>query len=403
MMDVAVIGWICIAFLVALSPRLLKHASVQPALPGEGGRSLSIVLAVHNEVSRIGPCLQSILRQDHPTFEVIVVDDRSSDGTFDEARKWSTVDHRVRALRIDAMPPGWQGRLYAQSIGVSHAVGEWLLFLSADQRLATPQFLRAMVAEYERRGAQAVSVIGRFVGSRWWERWWLHPMVNNPILWGPILLFQRLRRSSVWLIGALAMRRSTYFAVGGAYAAAICGAGAYDDFGWSRAFSLRHARTAIVYHPALEDHSNWETFSEFWHGVTRWAAGLFTYRSRGWVTAALCAAVILASILGTVRFVLVVGRLQFPDLDTIALASIAPTIGYGYCRWDHRRVAIAGFTCLAGFLVLAVLAGAAWSRVQNRIRWRAQELQIVADLPSQTTTDSKESSQGQKNTSSERQ
>jgi glycosyltransferase involved in cell wall biosynthesis len=384
MTAVAIIAWICIAFLVALSLRQLRQASVRPALPGEGINSLSVVLAVHNEAPRVKACLESILRQDHPEFEVIVVDDRSTDNTLAEVQKLSMDDARVRLFRVDSLPAGWQGRLYAQSIGVSHAVGEWLLFLSADQRLASAEFLRAMVAEYERDGRDAVSVLGRFVGKRWWERWWLHPMVNNPILWGPILLTQRLRTGTVWLLGALAMRRSTYAAVGGACAAALCGAGAYDDFGWSRAFSMRGARTAMVYHPALEDHSSWEGFAEFWHGVIRWAAGLFTYRKGGWVTAASCAVVITLSIYCTGRCLSEALSLRLPDLGTIALALIAPTIGVGYCSWDHRRFGLAGLTFFAGFFVLAVLVGATWARIRNRVRWRAQELRIIAELPAKT-------------------
>jgi len=383
---IAVLVWITITLLVIASLRLLKQVSVRPVGPGEGTSSLSVVLAVHNEASRVGGCLESILVQDHPMFEVIVVDDRSSDQTFSEVQKWSTSDPRVRLVRVDNLAPGWQGRLFAQSIGVSHAGGEWLLFLSADQRLANREFLRAMVAEYERSGLQAISVIGPFVGHRWWERWWLHPIVNNPILWGPILLIQRLRTDAVWLIGALAMRRSTYAAAGGALAAAVCGAGAYDDFGWSRAFSLRRARTAMVYHVALEDHSNWEDFSEFWYGVTRWAAGLFTHRSRGWVTAAMCAAVIIVSIYGTFDCLVKAVSFQLPNLGAVALALVAPTVGVGYCRWDHRRLALAGLTFLAGFLVLAVLGGAFWARVRNRIRWRAQELRIIAELPANSRT-----------------
>jgi len=238
-----------------------------------------------------------------------------------------------------------------------------------------------MVAEYERRGAEAVSVIGRFVGRRWWQRWWLHPMVNNPILWGPVLLLKQLRPNTVWLIGALAMRRTTYADIGGGHAAAICGAGAYDDFGWSRAFGLRRATTAMVYHSALEDHSNWDTFSEFWYGVTRWAAGLFTYRRGGWITAAGCAAVILLGIYGTARFLSDAVSFRSPDLGTTALALIAPTIGAGYCRWDNRRWPLVLLTWLIGFLVLAVLAGATIARIRNRVRWRAQELRIVADTP----------------------
>jgi len=78
--------------------------------------------------------------------------------------------------------------------------------------------------------------------------------------------------------------------------------------------------------------------------------------------------------------------LKLPNLGAVASALIAPTIGVGYCRWDHRRLALAGLTFLAGFLVLAVLGGAFWARLRNRIRWRAQELRIIAELPAKEPT-----------------
>jgi hypothetical protein len=78
--------------------------------------------------------------------------------------------------------------------------------------------------------------------------------------------------------------------------------------------------------------------------------------------------------------------LHFPNLAAIALALIAPTIGVGYCRWDHRHLVLAGLTFLAGFLVLAVLGGAFLARIRNRVRWRAQELRIVAALPPNSRT-----------------
>src|SRR5690606_39934860 len=104
----------------------------------------------------------------------------------------------------------------------------------------------------------------------------------TPLCWGTICLVQEHLPGAIWLIGALGMRRSTYHELGGVRAAALCGSGAYDDLGWSKVVARAGRCGRMVYHPALEDVSNWETFPQFWQGLTRWVAGVFTYRRAGW-------------------------------------------------------------------------------------------------------------------------
>jgi len=208
-LSLAVLVWAVVFAVTRAALRALRAETVRAPRAGEGGSSLSVIVAAHDEETRIGRLVESVLNQDHPDFELIVVDDRSSDRTLEAAREAAAGDSRARLMRLDERPAGWQGRLYAQSVGVLAARGEWLLFLSADQRLIDEDFLRSILAEYRRRGVRAASVIGPFPGRRWWQTWWYRPIADNPVLLGTILLLQRGRRESTWLIGALAMRRQT--------------------------------------------------------------------------------------------------------------------------------------------------------------------------------------------------
>jgi hypothetical protein len=371
-----------IALLLAASFVALRIVTVgEPALDG-GATSLSIIVAAQNEAPRIGDFVKSVLAQDHPDFELIVVDDRSSDETRRKVASTAGSDPRVRICRVDHLPPGWQGRLYAQSVGAAGATGDWLLFLSADQRLGSTTFLRSMVAAYEARGVAAVSAIGPFVGSEWWKRWWFHPIANNPIVWGAIILIQRCWPGAVWLVGALGMRRSTYHALGGGRLAASCGAGLFDDFGWSRLIQRSGLRAQMVYHPELRDIGNWESFREFWCGISRWVAGIFTYRRRGWLTAGLCALALLAMGTGTLDVLWDVVRLDRMRSGSVVLSLVAPLIGVGYCAWERRSYAFAVAMPLMIPLALAVLAGGAWARVRNRVVWKGESLRVVVTPPS---------------------
>jgi len=377
--------WIAFLGAIALSFRLVRAQTLPPCAASAGLASISVIVPARNEAVRVGTLVRSILAQDHPHLELVVVDDRSTDATREVALREAAGDPRARVLRVEERPEGWQGKLHALAEGVSGARGEWLLFLDADQRLASRDVLRRLVAELERRDTAAIALIARNVRQHWWDRWWIEPMVNNPLVWGIVLLVQRLRPESPWLIGSLGMRRETYDALGGALAAAGCGAGAYDDWGWARSLAARGWRSRMVYAPELEDATNFESLREVIEGLARWLAGLFSYRRGGWVAAATIGLGLLGC-LGAAAFVVAEafqGRLADPGL--IALAAIPPTIGAGYCLWNREPLLFSlGFFGVA-VLVLVALLAAAGARLRNQVRWRGDMMRVASVPPGPAT------------------
>lgn len=363
------------------SHRLLRSYTVPKPGPEEGRASISVIAAVHDEEPRVGTLIASLLAQDHPDFEAIVVDDRSTDGTAEAARRAIGGDPRCRVLSVRERPAGWQGRLYAQGIGARAARGDWLIFLSGDQELRSRSFLRSMVSCYERSGSAAVSVVGPFTGRGWWHRWWFRPMLNNPIFWGVIFGIQELWPDSPWLIGALGIHRARWHEAGGARAAATCAAGGFDDWGWCRVFEKQRLRARTVYHPDLADASNWTDFRTFWQGFARWQAGIFTYRRGGWIAALV--------LLALVSFILVDQGLALASLlrgdgapaASLIFAAIAPTIGIGYVLWSGERWWFALVFHLVGLLLVVSILGGAWARLRNQVGWRDEVMYVVARPP----------------------
>ena len=94
--------------------------------------TVSIIVPVRNEERSLGRCLDSLLAQDYQSFELIVVDDQSTDLTADLIASQSAQDPRIRSLQITNLPMGWTGKNYALARGVCEAQGEWLLFTDAD-------------------------------------------------------------------------------------------------------------------------------------------------------------------------------------------------------------------------------------------------------------------------------
>lgn len=376
--------WAAVLVLVGLlalrSLRLLREHSLSDPDSGAGTASLSVILTARNEASRIQDAIYSVLAQDHPELELVVVDDRSSDETLEIALRAAETDPRVRVLHAETRPSGWQGRLHAQALGVEASRGRWLFFFSADQRLTSPTVLRGAIAECETRELDAITVLGRFVGNRWWERFWFHPIIDNPVVWGAFLAISQLGRS-VWLVGALTMRRATYDELGGVRAALDCGAGGYDDLGWSRTFTARGKRAQLLVSRNLEDVSNWESFQDFLHGLTRWCVGIFTYRSGGWVAAAALGALIALAYVALARSALDLLSGRPPEPAGIFALGVALVIGAAHCRWNRLPLRFAPLFLVVGIEVLVIFALTAWAGLRNRASWRDDELAVRVPPP----------------------
>jgi len=107
---------------------------------------VSIVIPARNEARSIERTVRAFLAQDYSNFEVIVVNDRSSDGTGEILRSFN--DSRLSIIDGTETPQGWLGKPWALEQGRVRARGELLLFVDADLMYA-PEALRAAVAELE--------------------------------------------------------------------------------------------------------------------------------------------------------------------------------------------------------------------------------------------------------------
>ena len=97
--------------------------------------SVSVIVPARNEEGNIRRCVTSLLEQDYSNYEVIVVDDDSTDETpriLDEIAQQHPRGDHLWVLRLRALPPHWAGKPHAIHSGVQEAHGQWLLFTDAD-------------------------------------------------------------------------------------------------------------------------------------------------------------------------------------------------------------------------------------------------------------------------------
>lgn len=124
---------ILIAVLVnlLLNLRSLKRAQDDGDSP-EPSPLISVLIPARNEEANIRACLDSLLRQDHPNFEILVLDDGSHDRTAAIVAQFAAEDPRVRLLHGQPLPHGWAGKPFACHQLAQEAKGSWLLFTDAD-------------------------------------------------------------------------------------------------------------------------------------------------------------------------------------------------------------------------------------------------------------------------------
>lgn len=107
---------------------------------------VSVVIAARDEAATIAGTVAALLAQQRVALEVIVVSDRSTDGTADVVRRLGAADPRVRAIEVTTLPERWLGKCHACYTGAAAAGGAWILFTDADCRLAPDVLARALAA-----------------------------------------------------------------------------------------------------------------------------------------------------------------------------------------------------------------------------------------------------------------
>ena len=179
--------WYLAAWGVRLS---LKNVQSLPSISLDREKKyprLSVIIAARNEAGTIENALKSVLAQNYPNLEIILVNDRSNDGTDKILQKLAEKDPRVLIHHVEELPPGWLGKVNAMQQGFGKSTGVWLLFTDADVHFQE-ESLERIIAVAERssvdylcvvpevqarqrllKALYTVSLSGFFLATRIWE------------------------------------------------------------------------------------------------------------------------------------------------------------------------------------------------------------------------------------------
>jgi hypothetical protein len=220
LLAILVILWALRAVNVALFYVFVPHLGAA-SRRAAGAAFVSVVVPARDEEQEIGPATESKLGLDDPDFEVVVVDDRSSDRTREVLRGVERrFPDRLRVVEGVEPPRGWLGKPHALHEGVSVARAkrpqDWLLFSDADVYFEPGLLARALL-HAESRGLDFLALVPRMEMKGFWE-WLLAPAVaNTGFVYGPGWL-ANVPSATLIPLGAGVfnlIRRQAYDALGG--------------------------------------------------------------------------------------------------------------------------------------------------------------------------------------------
>jgi hopene-associated glycosyltransferase HpnB len=253
--------------------RLLSRGGEAPSDRG----SVLVVVPARNEGGVIGSAAASLGSQAASFAHLVIVDDRSADGTGAEAREGiREAGTKAEVIQGEAPPEGWTGKLHALQLGLDHGLArlgpgsapEWILFTDGDI-LHRPGSIDGLLAQAAESSADLVSIMARLRARSFWEK-----LCVPPFLWFFQFLypFRRISdpRSSVAAAagGCLLVRRSLLDRLGGLEA--IRGE-LIDDVAIGKKAKQAGGRLWLGLDPGIESLRGYDTFPEIVELVARTA------------------------------------------------------------------------------------------------------------------------------------
>ncbi len=193
-----------------LFPRL-KPSKTTLASP-----KVSVLIPARNEAGVIAQTVERLLAQHYPTFEILVLDDDSSDNTVDVALAAGKSDVRLRVLRGETLPAGWMGKNWACHQLARAALGEWLIFTDADV-IWSPDALEALIANAENTKADLLTIWPTQITESWSERLVVPLMSFAVMSYLPLLPVHHTRLPAFAAANGqcMAFRRDAYHKISG--------------------------------------------------------------------------------------------------------------------------------------------------------------------------------------------
>jgi glycosyltransferase involved in cell wall biosynthesis len=343
--------------------------------PTKHAPTVSVIVPARNEEASLEDCLNSLVAQTGVSFEVIVVDDRSSDRTREIAASFSR--RGVQVIEAPDLPAGWTGKNNAVTAGARVAHGDWLLFTDADT-IHLPGSLARSLEEAARRHATLLSYSPAQIVKTFSEK------AVMPVIFAELARTFRPSRVSDPSSSAAAangqyilITREAYEAVGGH--AAVAG-NLLEDVALAQAVKRSGGKICFRYGADIVRTRMYRSYAQLREGWTKNLALLFPSPAR------LAAVRALEFILIISSFVISISSALRGHASPAVAAAVVCTILYfflfkrirdAHFSWDSNLLALFGLP-LFSYLLLRSAKAHAKGRIEWKDRTYSDETALLA-------------------------
>jgi glycosyltransferase involved in cell wall biosynthesis len=336
------------------------------------GLRVSVIVPARNEEASIAMCLQSLVEQDGIGFEIVVVDDGSTDRTRQIAGSFAG----VRVMSPPPLPPNWTGKNNAVAAGAKTARGPWLLLTDADT-IHRPGSLARALAEAEQKGVALLSYSPQQEVHGFWEK------AVMPVIFAE--LAARYRPSEVSDPSAAAaaangqyilVSREAYDAVGGH---AEVASSLLEDVALARIVKASGRKIFFRYGGDIVSTRMYRSFRQLSEGWTKNLALLFPSPAR---LAFIRTLEFLLILLGA-AFVLILGVAGQFSLALVTAALVAALyalllkrIGKAHFSRGANILALLGLPLFSYLLLRSKVAHA-----KGKVSWKGRDYRSAAGAP----------------------
>jgi chlorobactene glucosyltransferase len=189
-----IITALIVVFLInlILNLRSLRTPDINAKVP-QPTPLISVLVPARDEENNIRTCVESLQKQDYPNYEILVLDDNSTDNTAAIVKELAAKDSRVRLYFGEPLPEDWAGKPFACYQLAQKAKGDWLLFVDADT-IHEPHMLRSTLALAMEEKASLLSGFPRQLAASFSQKVIIPVFYFILLGWIPLWLLHRSKK-----------------------------------------------------------------------------------------------------------------------------------------------------------------------------------------------------------------
>jgi chlorobactene glucosyltransferase len=332
----------------------------------------SVLVPARNEEENIWNCVSTLLSQDYPNFEVIVLDDNSTDRTWEILQELAGEDTRLKLLKGKPLPQDWLGKHWACHQLAQAADGELLLFVDADTTFQ-PDMLRYTAGAIIAEKASLISVLPQQIVVTWSELLGVPGFYFGMFCGIPLGLTRRQRNPLLLAVLGqfLLFRREAYTAAGGYVGVRQ---NIVDDIAIGRKVVGMGLPYSLLDGNGQVSCRMYRNFNQTWTGLTKSTFASFNFDPFFLIFMLLIVLLLFVEPL----VVFIMGLLQTFPFDITAMAGLGISLSlllFGICyrRFQFPLYLVLFYPVTAIFMVVIASASMVLT-IQGKAKWKDRSM-----------------------------